>query len=351
MGFSTWKINFTVLIFIAAISSNGVFAEYIEGIDTTNANGYGLDSAFRLIPQTQSGLEYIGLSGQKLACYFAHPIVTSLGGAFRYAFNDINEAADSLSFAPVLDRISIGLCFVVQKSKDSTFSKIMLINKIEDYRYIYKYGTNTAFKNRMLIKSDYNRSVRYKPNNLYYRNNQVFTWEPPLPNNNHLIGYILYIQKKGVAIDTTAAINLAQWDSVGFTDSTSMQLPFSYDPHGEYYNLIAVYDEGKSDFLNGWSQLRLLSSTTNVFNPIYSQELFTIKYLYDFIYISINKLQLPYIINIYSLDGKLIDHFSDFSHNRIILNKSENKFSLGYYLLRAEFPDRSVITQPFTVTR
>jgi hypothetical protein len=33
------------------------------------------------------------------------------------------------------------------------------------------------------------------------------------------------------------------------------------------------------------------------------------------------------------------------------LNIPQQNIPVGLYLLRAEFPDRSVITQPFTITR
>jgi hypothetical protein len=354
MQIRNYNVALRILTLFLLCSSLNILAEYVEGIDTTDTNGYGLDSAFKIGSIYGS---YIGLSGQKLACYSGEGFYRRVG-AFKYAFDEINFAADSNSF---YTQFVVGaefryplnnFCFVIQKYQDSTFFKVLILNRLGDNRYVYKFGTNTLPKNRMMVKPDYDRSVRYKPNNFFYLFDgdelggfNRFSWEPPLAGDNHLQGYIIYIQKKGVDIDTTAPINLAQWDSVGFTDST--KISSNYVPQGEYFNIVAVYEEGKSDFLKGWTRLVLFDDIKKQFNP-YSRGSISIKYLGGHLSITLNQHALPVQLNIFDVTGKRI----------ALLNKinGTRQLSLGYipsglYLLRAEFPDRSVITQPFTITR
>ena len=114
--------------------------------------------------------------------------------------------------------------------KNNTWSKIQIIGKTEDYRYVYKYGKNTTTDDKLLIDSGYDRSLKYKPNNLYNLAKigpcglywclqwDTLFWEPPLQNNNHLTGYILFASKfwLGEGIDTTEPIDIMEWDSIAF---------------------------------------------------------------------------------------------------------------------------------------
>jgi len=282
-------------------------------------------------------------------------------GSFKHYFDEINIAADSATFAPMYVNSNypfafpssmFSYCFVIRKAKDSSYFKVEIHEKLSDNRYVFRYGTNTSPNNPLLVPSTYNQSVRYKPNNLFYRHigsMNFFTWEPPLSNNSHLQGYILYLQKSGVVIDTSMPINIAQWDSIGFTDSSSIS--YSYSPRGEYFNIVAVYNEGKSDFLKGWSKL---------FRPM---NINSIQLFEDFHNIlSFHKTNgslsitltepMPYnSLSVYSLSGRRLANFPYSGHSCIIWNASEQHIPIGLYLLRAEFPDRSVITQPFAVTR
>jgi hypothetical protein len=343
------RISFYIMAFLALTLSQKAFSEYVEGIDTTDTNGYGLDSAFKIGP---------GVTGQKLVCYTDHEYGPNRT-IFKYSFEEIQLSADSLSLSSIL--IWPGpfaftfpnyiYCFVV--CKDSCFSKVQVVNRVGN-RYVYKYGTNKTPSNRIMQYTDYDRSVRYKPNNLYYlfdvnasHNNNIFAWEPPLSND--LQGYIIYVQKRGVTIDTTAPISISQWDSVGFSDTT--KFAFNYSAQGEYYNIVAVYSEGKSDFLKGWSRLYSPSHVTNGLlseKPFNKVSIHGSKYGF---FISLNQRLMPSMLNIYDVTGKRLARFSDFTGNRIVWTTSEQYIPVGLYLLRAEFPDRSVITQPFTVTR
>jgi hypothetical protein len=331
------------LCFLTIILVTNTTAEYIEGIDTTDENGYGLDSGF----QVTNSL----ISGQNIAKYGRQARYSF--GSFNYSFDEIKIGADSAYFAyPSAINVEDSFkCFVIKKNIDSTYSKIQLISKLAGNRYIYRYGTNTTPNNRLLEKPDYDRSVKYKPNNFYYipSGANLFSWEPPLQNDNHLLGYILYIQKKGVNIDTTALINLSQWDSVGFTDSTSLSFTYS-SPFGEYFNLVAVYTEGKSEFLKGWTQLlvpmNIMSSPT--FRRL--ENYFSIYNTVQGISIVLNQPIVRNSLSILSVSGRCLAN-PQYTGSRIFLNASQKNIPTGIYLLRAEFPDRSVITQPFTITR
>jgi hypothetical protein len=350
-------LNVTALMLLCF--SLTALAEYIEGIDTTDANGYGIDSAF-----------IIGsyVSGHKLVCYTDHEYGTAIN-IFKYSFNEINLSADSLSLSSILRQGPFVFsfpnhiyCFVIRNPKDSCYSKVQIIKHFlldtntNDWRYIYRYGTNTTPLNRIMQYSAYDRSVRYKPNNLCYlfdvnasHSNNLFAWEPPSSNDNHLQGYIIYMQKRNIVIDTAAPINIAQWDSVGFTDTTRFSL--TYFPHGEYYNIVAVYTEGKSDFLKGWTQLyrpdhirweeNSLSNFT-IFSSIVEHR----KGLFEF-NVPVSGTNLV----IFDPSGRQKAYFSRFTGRRVLWNTNQQNIPPGLYLFRAEFPDRSVITQPFTITR
>jgi hypothetical protein len=245
------KINIWLLCVVGIlICTKSASADYVEGVDTTDINGYGLDSAFSVIGDSIFGENIINFCSVRRG-----------GGYFNCSFDDIKMAPDSnklpgykmpaISHAAYYN-LNLQYCLVTKNNKDSTYSKIQFLKHLANGRYIFKYGTNTTPNNRMLIKADYDRSVKYKPNNFYcnfYSNLLGYgsTWDPPLPNNNHLIGYIIYVGHG--QIDTTKPINLAQWDSVKFTTSTTT----SWTTELQYVNLVAVYAEGKSAFLNGWT--------------------------------------------------------------------------------------------------
>jgi hypothetical protein len=349
----------TLFLLITALPEIA-YPEYLEDIDTTDVDGYGLDRVFK-IGSINGAHPDRELSGQQiLACYNGLSIHSP--SAFRYEFNEINIAtADSLIL--YYSRMTASgyrfpnnnFCFTVVKfTTDSTFCKVMVLSKLPDNRYVYRYGINTAPKNRTLMRSNYSRLLRYKPNNLFYyfnaQNFNKFSWEPPLQNDNHLNGYIIYVQKRGVSIDTTAPINLAQWDSIGFTNST--RFDYSYVPDGEYFNIVAVYSEGKSDFLKGWSRMNKRIGTNQEI------KLFTASTASACIREYNNGLLFNFTIplataevSIFKTTGRRVTYFSNIAGSQIVWHSSQQNIPPGLYLLRAEFPDRSAITQPFTIMR
>jgi hypothetical protein len=351
MNTNTAGINRYIFLFLISILLQNAFSEYVERIDTTDENGYGLDSAFRIASM---------LSGQQLVCY-TEQRSGGTSNIFNYSFDEIHLAADSNSIVSNIRSLGgveywalYSFCFVVRNSRDGCFSKVQVINSLGSLRFVYKYGTNTSSENRTMQLSDYDRSIRYKPNNLCYRfdGQNHFFWEPPLPNDNLLLGYILYTQKKGVTIDTAASINLAQWDSIGFTDTTTYSFSrLNWAENGEYYNIVAVYTEGKSEFLKGWSTIFRPTGITYGSSAENSFSIIRIHNSQCGLSFSMNQWALPSILSIFELTGSRIYHTSNFSGSRIFWNASQQSIPPGLYLLRAEFPDRSVITQPFTIAR
>lgn len=349
----TLNMSFYTMFLLTVFITKSAFPAYIEGTDTTDVNGYSRDSSFR-VAYWQNDMAYYGVNIEST-------------GYFNYSFDDIKKVPDSI------DRsgwtiFSISNCFTIKK-KDSTYSKIKILFKLSDGRYVYKYGSNDTPKNRLLIKSDYDRSVRYKPNNFHVlfeysgyeppnpsiqiivRN--TCTWEPPLPNNNHLIGYIYYRAKTNLVIDTTKPIDIAQWDSIAFIDST--RYIFGGQPL-EYFNIVAVYSEGKSDFLSGWSKRSHPSTGVKHILPANDRLLSDIGigkcsngFFINFRPLSVHPGLLSF--SIYSIMGQRIMDFPHFKSDYFLLNTSQRHLPEGTYILKAEFPDGSVVNQAFMFTR
>jgi hypothetical protein len=330
-----------------------VHAEYFEGIDTTDSDGFGLDSSFGISPRT--GL----LNGNDLIGYSSVEINTN--GYIDCSFDDLKLVPDTIR---EIGGCNINSTFILRDKKDSSYVKLKLLKKIEGVRYVYKYGKNTIPNNKMLIDSNYDRSVKYKPNNVYNRTSWIILgiecadslyWEPPLQNNNHLIGYILYASKSkgGAGIDTAQPIDTTQWDSVAFYSSTAIKAKLDIGRvNGSYINMVAVYEEGKSDFLDGWTWLNVV--TVNGTQPEHGiaplQKKLSIYTVPGGVFISLPYLPSsePFSVSLFNPNGSLHSRISGIKGNKVFL---ENDFSTGLYLLRAEFPGRSAITQPFTITR
>jgi len=339
------RMVFCSMIYLI-FSIDSINAEYIEGIDTTDANGCGLDSAFQI--STTRGIIKTNKTLQIIYYY-----QESDAGYFHYSFDDLKMAPASvkLNDPPGFSSVKpICFCFVIQ-NKDSTYSKIEVIGQNQDNRFIFRWGTNTIPNNRFLIANGYDRTTRYKPNNLHmcftynYRNDDTISWEPPLSNDNHLLGYKFYVAKSLISIDTTMPIDLSQWDSTIVSDS-SCKIPCGQLK--SYYNIVAVYSEGKSDFLKGWTRntypsVHIESKSERAKNSYYQINIIK----------SSNGLfaRTPrnnfYAFSVFNIFGQRIT----FLPNNKLLNITQLGLAKGKYIFKAELPDRSVITQPFTVTR
>jgi hypothetical protein len=362
VGMGILKRRMLVVNFVGILlfSISGVFADYIEGIDTTDVNGYGLDSAFKVT----NGL----ITGQNIVIYHMD---NDMDGYFDYSFNDIKLAAESIRCItgspnstsslcteniPYQNQIK-SFCFVVKKDTDSTYSKVQILNRLANNRYVFKYGTNTSPNNPGLEKASYDRTVRYKPNNF----NNIFrygccgypgdpvgvnscSWNPPLSNNNHLLGYRYYKTKPGIFIDTTAPINLTQWDSLPLTTMTSGA--FVGEQAG-YINLVAVYAEGISDFLKGWVK-RIGFPDGAKPNAIQTEQLknnLEIKKTpsgFCITFQSSQQISGSSSLSIYNISGIKVAEFSNIQGNQVFWKTTGQNLAPGQYIVQVELPDKRI---------
>jgi hypothetical protein len=342
------------LFLIAAFYQENCLAEYVEGIDTTDVNGYGLDSAFRIDANGR-------VLGQFISYYGFH--FGGGSGLFNCSFDDIKIAA-----GPNLSGLNTSsTLFSVWNNNNNLYSKIQILNKLPDSRYVFKFGTNSTPLDTMLTPSNYDRSIRYKPNNVYnfysyIGKEDTLSWEPPIPNNNHLLGYIYYESKPGVTIDTNLPINLAQWDSIAFFSGTHSGNMYCYKTPppciGDfvYMNLVAVYSEGKSNFLQGWTffgsgadNVKKLSEIQRVY-----QNNFSIKVSSAGVLIGFQQLPKSSKISsfsIYNINSRQVARFTDVKNNQVFWNASDRTFVSGLYFVKAEFPDGKIVSQKLLLAR
>lgn len=333
----------------------GTFGAYVEGIDTTDVNGYGLDSAFVVTPSGQVSAATRLLLGYGL---------THTGnGYFNYSFEDINMTPEAMSLSPA----SIFENFAIKKN-DSTISKIQLLQKFPDNRWVFRYGTNSTPNDTLLINQSYDQSIRYKPANVHISTTDAWSltldriyWSSPLPNNNHLIGYILYQSKGNAVIDTTKAPDPNQWDSLAFTDSLSLPTvsvatyASILTPH-RYLNLVAVYTEGKSDFLSGWTYFApdivgtkpILGAQGNSINRIKIKKMPS-GYVISYQQAAGNMAN--FTVSLLSLSGREVARVPLDGNKSAFLSSASCNVAEGLYVLHAEMPDRTVPNQPFLFAR
>jgi len=332
-----------LLLILAIFSSKGAIPDYVEGLDTTDVNGYSPDSTF--------AANSIGIIRA------AHGIFYYSGGSgfFHYSFDDIKMAYQGNygSFGG----LPTSVCFVIRRT-DSTYSKFQVLRKLASGQYEYRFGTNMIPNDRMLEKADYDRSVRYKPNNArfnyQYLGCDTIFWDTPLPNDNHLLGYEIYRTKIGAIIDTAGPINLDQWDSVAFVDSSKRSVFIS--PTDRFYqNIVAVYTEGKSDFLQGWTQFvpavgikELLPSTQKTRSGI------ALEKTPNGYSINLNSLAghaNPLSVTIYDLSGQKVLMSTVSKGNRLLLNTAAPKVLDGLYLVNVKLSDETVLSQKVMISR
>ncbi|HAJ80512.1 MAG TPA: hypothetical protein DCO75_12170 [Fibrobacteres bacterium] len=348
---------------ILLLYASFVNADYVEGIDTTDSYGYGMDSAFSI----KNGNFSIGENAISLECYLCKADLYNC--VFNYSFDDIKIApATFLSN----NHIDLEHCFVI-KRKDSTYLKIQVLNQLTGNQYVFKYGLNTTPNNMLLDSSAYDLSVKYKPNNFCfiftYPTSLIFKWDRPLSNNNNLLGYIFYVAKKNVTIDTTAPIDLSQWDSVAFWDTVALvdstgsdnfdntgRASFVSIMSNRYFNLVALYTEGKSDFIEGWSKWYTTATAIGITADHACNNYLTNK-------IEVKKTGEEYMISFpQSLKYSRKPSFAVFNpfgvkvsqtfvaNGNTALLKTDN-MAEGTYIIRAELPDKSIIAQKIVILK
>jgi hypothetical protein len=268
-------------------------------------------------------------------------------GFFNYSYDEVNIAPDAYSN---LDRSWVlNSCFVIQRPIDSDYLKCSITEKLSDGRYVYRYDLSTTPNDRLLVGSNYDRSIKYKPNNFYhwkqYYNDSVF-WDPPLSNNNHLLGYIIYKFSSFSSFDTSALPGISQWDSVTFTTGTRILVPGWLK--SAFYNIVAVYVKGRTDFLKGWLYvgdvvgIKPQKATGKNALPstlIRSQVSFT-GYLFTF-------PSLPLSAALFDPAGHLIANLAPTGDNRLYWRPSSGAAARGMYLMQARMPNNRTIVQKF----
>ncbi|MBN1307588.1 MAG: fibronectin type III domain-containing protein [Chitinispirillaceae bacterium] len=365
MRWKTVNILYPALILFFINSLN---AEYVEGIDTTEGR-YGLDSMFFI----DNGCPK-DFNGKILGYYYFDQ--DACVGYYNYFFNEIKIAPEIyISSLGPNDRHFCQLekwrpiffgCFVLKNKTENNYSKVKILEQLSDGRFIYRYGTNTTKNERVLVKQDFDQSVRYKVNNLHnYADYSVriddynwcidtLSWDPPLPNNNHLLGYILY-KSKSTMIDTTRPIDLAQWDSVAFFDSNVTKVSYPELPRSvDYFNMVAVYEEGRSDFLDGWSLCRwnMLNARKNVRQLSTSLYAISVKNFDASLYISLpgkNYNTVP-SLDILTIGGRRVASLH-VSCPTFSLNAAQAGIPSGAYVLRIASPGRETFTWPVSLVR
>jgi hypothetical protein len=164
MHCKTSRKLFCGLLLLTAFFSRNASSAYIEGIDTTDVNGYGFDSVFRI--------------DSSYRIHGNNTIFFGLGigaiGLFSSTFEDTKLVPSN-----AIGYQYTSFCIVMKK--DNTYSKVQVLNKLPDKRYLFKFGTNTTPNDRFLENADYDRSIRYKPNNIFItRHIEGYSiyWEP-----------------------------------------------------------------------------------------------------------------------------------------------------------------------------
>jgi hypothetical protein len=318
-------------LFILLVSIHSVRSEYVEGTESIDANGWGLDSAFQVTDWCIRGDIYVSYN------FFSQ----SSTGYYNFTFDEIQTAPDTTYYKAYEVSLTT-CCFMVRKNNQ--YYKIQLVD-----RSTFRYGTNTSPNDRILVKSDYDRSIRYNVNNLFFTRpycgggslncgGEWLYWDPPLPNNNHLRGYILYVIDRPESftsiIDTTKPVDSVIWDSVAFFPPTTTKAECSGKmPFCGSFNMVALYDEGKSDLLSNWTlidegrlSIRKVGAETG-----FTSNAFTIKntetaLIIDFSGLA-DKSGAPKL-DLYTLAGRLIASLS--------INKTYTHWSIPKKILPSE---------------
>jgi hypothetical protein len=335
-------------IFFLVCTVTIIFAEYKEGIDTTDQNGYSHDSLFSI---TNNGIS-VDLKG-KVFSYAEDPM---RDGYLNCEFEDITKAPEKFNVST--PRLVMNKCYVLM-GKDTAYSKISVLCKLSDGRYVYRYGKNSEKKNRQLVETNYNQSIRYKPNNLYIYgpiyHMPVTTgnleWEPPLPGSKELRGYIIYFSKPQV--ETSKSFDISQWDSIAFTTNCYFNATFS---NSRYLNLAAAYKDGKSELINGWFQMfQAISvypgsySEISYSSPSVHLEKTTAGYCFDILNLPTGIRPLEFAV--YSSSGCLITELTESSRDGKVWNVYNPDFSPGHYIIKAVLTDRRIVSRQFTLVQ
>jgi hypothetical protein len=238
-----------ILVFVASVSASAPSQySYVEGIDTTSVDGKGLDGFAVGLTSISGATVVYGNSGYSyLNC----------------AFDDVQKVPDSIiSTNRYVDNVFLH-CFIVCNSSNNTWAKVQITRQLPDNRFLYRYGKNSTPSSKMLVPYNYDRQRIYRPNNVswsevygrevggIWEDIQVVTlvWEPPLPCNKKVTGYIVYGAQQPV--DTAKPIDLKQWKQLATTSGTVAT--FRAGP--SYLNVVAIYPGDTTDFSKAFTRM------------------------------------------------------------------------------------------------
>ncbi len=333
MGRQSKSLYIMLLIVIIGLS---VFAEYKEGIDTTDNCGYGIDSSFQILIIGDSS---ISIRAEDVIIYAFDSVngFSNSSGYFPYSFDEIRKAPDTIKKFSIYDLPIYNTTFIAMKI-DSSYTKVQLLERISEDRFIYKYGRNTVPNNLLLTYENYNRDSLYPPDNFHIYNFwngggvMHFSWNPPIENNNTLLGYKVFNINKDL-VNILDSINLDNLEPSEIIDTTWAR----WGSWG-YFNIVAVYEEGESKPLQGWmyvfNNLTFIYNNNDLKTPANDFKVYYNNY--DNIMISLpndyNNQKASF--NIYNTKGRLINHVSNFEKNPVILNISELGMASGNYIIQ-----------------
>jgi hypothetical protein len=321
--------------------------------DTTDINGYGLDSLFQIKSNT--------IFGKNIAHYQFDP--GWCRGYFNYSFDEIMTAPKTI-FSSQRVITNPFYCFVVKDTVKGYYSKVEILKKIDGNRYSFRYVTNTTSGSTVLISSVDSKYWTCFNNAFFtgkaYQYNvggdsvhtSMLYWDTlhEIPASINNIKYFLMISNAGVTIDTNKPIIKSQWHFVPLLKSPQRLSEF---PNSGYVNVAAVIGRDTILSLTKWTRCSYdvigIQGKTNTNSRISN---FTIKQLDNSIMITLPSVFTNSKIttfDIVTLDGKKIKSFP-FTGNKCILNRTLFSMPAGCYLFHFTSPNEPAITTRFTYT-
>jgi hypothetical protein len=320
------------------------------GTDTTDTNGYGLDSLFQI--------KFNAIWGNNIAHYQFDP--SWCRGYFNYSFDEITDAPKTI-FSSQPTRSNPFYCFVVKDTVKGIYSKVEILKKVDGNRYSFRYLTNNTIGSTILTSPGVS-SYQTCFNNVFFTGIQyqfnpgidsVHTrslyWDSLnyLPGSINNYKYFLMISNAGVIIDTNKPIIKTQWHYVPLSKSPQTISEF---PRSGYVNVAVISGKDTIPSLSNWTRCSYdimgVQRNTNTNSRISN---FAIKYL-D------NNIQILFpadftnsktrTLDIVTIDGRIIKSFR-FTGNKYILNRTLFSMLPGCFLFRFTSPDEPAITARF----
>jgi len=348
---------FCSILLVLAVSA--LHAEYIEGTDTTDESGNGLDGAFRVVNGH--------ITGKVIAYYCFDPGMCR--GYFNYTFEDITIAPDTIRDSTSTNFLFCDKfpshCFVCKDTLRHTYAKVIILSHLDGKRYEYRFGKNTVADNRTLTSNSTSINIRKKVSNLFYTGipyfmhtdpehyqfySKMISWDTPLDTINFKAIKFIFYQAKST-IDTTVPINKAQWQPIELLRSPSNIVIERF----RYFNFVIVYNNrDTSDFLSGWTMgtegpiaIRQNNHKLSSLPGEIAIRKSNNRLLVDYSKTAISAVASLYLFN---LAGKRVAGLTSMDNNTFS-NTSQQELKNGSYILQAILKDGGSITSLFTLTQ